>query len=33
VQPSDRGVVLGYSGITLIVALALSFIRSPTVAG
>ena len=27
VQPSDRGVVLAYSGITLVVAIALTFIR------
>jgi len=32
VQPADRAVVLRYSGITLMVALALSFIRSPRVA-
>jgi Na+/proline symporter len=27
VQPSDRGVVIAYSGITLIVAIALTFVR------
>jgi hypothetical protein len=27
VHPSDQGVVLAYSGITLIVAIALTFVR------